>query len=460
MAPENALETVGNTSLEDIAMLSMEFGRLLMECGARALVVDEIVRTVARGLGAERADLRIGYASLAITVGIGGEGITRMLKVGPLGVNQRLGQSVRELAWAVGRGELTAAAASSRLNALAQNPQRYAGWLVDLAVGMACASFGRLLGIDWAALGPVFLAAAVGQWLRRQSAVRQVNVFMAATLVATTASALAGLGASLLRSLTLDTAMIASVLLLIPGIPALNAQNDILEGHPTLGSARAVWVAVILVFITLGVWLGQTLLAQWGLAGDGGPLGAPSAQRLPYLLHQTLFGALAAIGFGVLFNMHSRALLWCGAAGALGLAVRTTGLSLGWTLEGASFAAALIVGSGARLLHARLSFSRNTLGATGCIPMIPGGFAAKAILGLIALTRADVLNSDQTLILSVQNALRVVFTIGAMGTGLAISSMLLRVRRARSSAFLPQYLKVKWAVLVNSLTRFFNNLIF
>jgi uncharacterized membrane protein YjjP (DUF1212 family) len=33
--------------------------------------------------------------------------------------------------------------------------------------------------------------------------------------------------------------MIAPVLLLVPGVPAFNAQYDILEGRPTLGSARA-----------------------------------------------------------------------------------------------------------------------------------------------------------------------------------------------------------------------------
>jgi len=417
------------TSLEDIAVLSMEFGRLLMECGASALVSDEIVHKVARGLGADLVDLRIGYASLAITVGIKGEGITRMRKVGPLGVNHRLDHSVRELARVVGRGELTVAATRSKLEALAQNPQRYPGWLVDIAVGMACASFGRLLGLDWAAFVPVFIGAALGQWLRRQSAARLLNVFVATTLVAFIASALSGLGASLLRSLTVDTAMFASVLLLVPGVPALNALNDILEGHPTLGSARAVWVVVILVFLTVGVWLGQMLLGQWHLAGDGSPLGAPWAHRLPYLLHQTVFGALAAVGFGVMFNMHNRALLWCGAAGGLGLAVRSMGLSLGWTLEGASFAAALAAGSGVQLIHARIGASRNTLGVAGCIPMIPGGFAARAILGLITLTRPIIQNPDQTLILAVQDALRVVLTVGAMGTGLAIPSMLLRATK-------------------------------
>jgi uncharacterized membrane protein YjjP (DUF1212 family) len=424
-------ETIKRASLEDIAMVSMEFGRLLMECGASARIVDDIVDTVARGLGAERVDLRIGYASLALTVGIGGEGITRMRKVGPLGVNQRLDHAVRELAGEVHRGETSASAAQVKLNGLVQRCPRHPGWLVDLAVGLACASFGRLLGVDWAGLGPVFFAAALGQNFRRQFAAFHVNVFIAATLVAFTASALSGLGARLLGSLTVDTAMIAGVLLLVPGVPSLNAQNDILEGRPTLGSARAVWVAVCLVFLTVGVWLGQMLLGDWRLIGAGSPIGSVLSQGLPFLIHQTLCGGLAALGFGILFNMRPQALFWCGAGGALALAVRTTGLGWGWTLEGASFAAALAVGSGVQIFQEQIGVSRNTLAVAGCIPMIPGGFAAKAILGLFALTAPTVQNADQTLLISVQNSLRVMFTIGAMGTGLAIPSMLLRVRHRK-----------------------------
>jgi uncharacterized membrane protein YjjP (DUF1212 family) len=424
-------ETAEHASLEDIAMLAMEFGRLLMECGAGGGVVDEIVSTVARGLGAERVDLRIGYASLAITVRVGNEGITRMRRVGALGVNQRLDYSLRELAAAVGRGEFTASAAQSQLNALAQNPPRHPGWLVDIAVGGACACFGRLLGIDWASFGPVLLASTLGQWARRQLALRKVNVFISAILVAFAASALSGVGAHVLRSLTVDTAMIASVLLLVPGVPLLNALNDILEGRPTLGSARVVWVVVILIFQAVGVWLGQMLLGDWRMVAAGNPTGAALAQGLPYLLHQTIFGCLAAIGFGVLFNMGGPALLWCGAGGALALAIRTIGLGFDWTLEAASFAAALAVGGGVQFLQEWMGFPRHTLDVAGCIPMVPGGFAAKAILGLIALTQPAVQHADATLIISVQNAVRVAFTIGAMGTGLAIPSML-RVRTLKS----------------------------
>jgi uncharacterized membrane protein YjjB (DUF3815 family) len=152
---------------------------------------------------------------------------------------------------------------------------------------------------------------------------------------------------------------------------------------------------------------------------------------LTHLLHQTVFGGLAAMGFGVLFNIGPRALLWCGASGSLALAIRTVGLQLGWSLEAASFAAALAVGSVAQILQDHIAVSRNALDVAGVIPMVPGGFAAKAILGLFALTAPVPQAADQTLILSVENTLRVMFTMGAMGTGLAIPSLLLRVRRTK-----------------------------
>lgn len=79
-------------ALEPIAMVALDAGRMMMEAGASATGVKSIVERFALGLGAERVDLRIGYASLAITIGVGQAGITRMRKVGHLGVNQRLDQ--------------------------------------------------------------------------------------------------------------------------------------------------------------------------------------------------------------------------------------------------------------------------------------------------------------------------------------------------------------------------------
>lgn len=85
----------------------------------------EPIAMVALDLGAERVDLRAGYASLAVTIGIGDSDITRMRKVGELGVNQRLDQELWHLAKRVSRAELTLEQARVRLARLPAETPRH-----------------------------------------------------------------------------------------------------------------------------------------------------------------------------------------------------------------------------------------------------------------------------------------------------------------------------------------------
>jgi uncharacterized membrane protein YjjP (DUF1212 family) len=252
----------GRESLEAIAILALEFGRLLMETGSSARHVDEITTQVAVGLGAERVDLEVDYTSLAITIGAGPDAVARMRRVGPLGVNETLHRALNEVSARIAQGGFTVEEARTELTDLLHKSPSHSGWVVAVAVGVACAAFGRLLGVDWVAVGPIFVAAALGQTVRRQLTLHKVNAFISAAVVACLGSGLCGLGARWAGSHTLATDMIAPVLLLVPGVPAFNAEYDILEGYPTLGSARAVWVVVMVIFMTAGVWLAQGLLGE------------------------------------------------------------------------------------------------------------------------------------------------------------------------------------------------------
>ena len=151
--------------------------------------------------------------------------------------------------------------------------------------------------------------------------------------------------------------------------------------------------------------------------------------NLLFILHQTVCGAIAAAGFGVLFNVGLRQLPWCAASGALALGVRTVCLGSGWALEGASFVAALAAGVAVQLLSlVRPDTAHHALDVVGCIPLIPGSFAAKAILGLYALTSENAAVNSESFMVTVQYTLRVIFTLGAIGTGLALPALLRRVR--------------------------------
>jgi uncharacterized membrane protein YjjP (DUF1212 family) len=246
--------------LDRVAEAALCAARVLMEAGVRANLVHEDASRIARGLGAEHVDLRSGYASLEITITRGTSRVTRMAEVGPLGVNYRLSHAIRTLAERIWCRGITPAEALSEMTRLKRDTGRHAPWVVALAVGIACAAFGRLLGMDWAAFIPVAASGAIGQSVRHSLLRRGANVFVVAACVAFLASSLAELGAQWAASTTLDVAMIASVLLLVPGVLALDAQYDILDGHPTLGTARAVVVGMILIFTATGVLISRAVL--------------------------------------------------------------------------------------------------------------------------------------------------------------------------------------------------------
>ncbi len=259
-AGENDPVRKRHRDLEKIAMTTLHAVRILIETGARAHVAHEGAMMIARGLGADEVGLRSGYASLAITVSSNSNTITRMMTVGPHGVNHRLNHAVRSLAVQVAKGQMTVDETNRTLDRLEKETPRHPIWLVALAVGLACASFGRLFGVDWAAFLPVMIAGTIGQYLRHLLLHRGVNPFIVAAAIAFLAASIGGLGGRLAGSGTINLAMMASILLLVPGVPATNAQTDIMDGYPAMGSARAVTVIMIMIFATTGIWLAEVLL--------------------------------------------------------------------------------------------------------------------------------------------------------------------------------------------------------
>ena len=144
--------------------------------------------------------------------------------------------------------------------------------------------------------------------------------------------------------------------------------------------------------------------------------------------HQAAFGGLAAWGFGVLFNFDGRSLVWCTALGALALGVRTLALAGGWSLEAESFAAALAAGAVVALSSRQRGEGADMIALAGCIPMVPGAFFGKAILGLFLVTAPAPAHAEQTAIFTVVAMTRVILTLGAIGAGLAIPQQMSRHR--------------------------------
>ncbi|WP_319772228.1 threonine/serine exporter family protein [Breoghania sp.] len=407
--------------LASIAMAALEAGRMLLSTGAKCTVVRSGMIMVATGLGADRADVRVGFASISVTVGDGPRTVTRMLGVGHHGVNMKLSHRLRSICARAARGEMTCEEVHAELAGAEKASVRYPAFVIALAAGIACAAFGRLLGVDWPAFAPILVAGTIGQWVRMRMVHFHVNGFVIAGTVAFLSSLLAAFMSIYAGSGLIQVAMTAAVLMMVPGIPAMNSQMDIIEGYPTLGSARALSVGMILIFLTIGVGLARLCLT------------GPDMSMEPLrngIVHQMVFGAIAAAGFGVLFNFNHGNLVLSGVVGAIALGVRTLGMEEGWNLATASFVAALTVAIVVEMVGFlptnKYCQAGKALALAGCIPMIPGSAAAHWLIGLFGLMSHTPVDAVPVLTAAIQSGLLVIFTIGGIGSALAIVSSLAR----------------------------------
>ena len=151
---------------------------------------------------------------------------------------------------------------------------------------------------------------------------------------------------------------------------------------------------------------------------------------LSLALTDALWSALAALGFAVLFNVPVRTLPGCMVCGALGHMLRTVLISLGLGFELASLVGATAVGFIGTAFARRWETPAMVFTVSGVIPMIPGVFAFRAMLGVINLISAlDAQAGLAALYETSFNAARTGLILGALAVGIAAPTLLFHRRR-------------------------------
>ena len=231
--------------------LLVRAGSLLLQHGADAGRVEASLKRMERGLGIDRIDAVVMSKTILLTATRADAHHTRVARVPIVGVNLNILSEVEQLLGRFQQGQVTPAQLAPELERIAILPHHYSRGVIVAASGLACAAFCRLFGGDWAALAITGVAAAVAARVRIELNQREVNYFLVALLTALVASLLAS--GALWFSDTPQSALTASVLLLVPGVPLINAGVDILRGYISAGLARATTSLVVFLGIALGL---------------------------------------------------------------------------------------------------------------------------------------------------------------------------------------------------------------
>ncbi|WP_422411417.1 MULTISPECIES: threonine/serine exporter family protein [unclassified Endozoicomonas] len=153
------------------------------------------------------------------------------------------------------------------------------------------------------------------------------------------------------------------------------------------------------------------------------------------LLEKCLWAALVAMGYAALFTSPIRA-FWASAfLAALGYGLRGVALQFGLDLLTSTLLASCTMG----LLSIQLAHWVHTpttvFMAPAVIPMVPGVYAYRSIMGLMEMSQATTFSSD-LLMQTVSYGLNTLFILLSLAVGVTIPSLLFKNRSVKDIRFL------------------------
>ncbi len=144
------------------------------------------------------------------------------------------------------------------------------------------------------------------------------------------------------------------------------------------------------------------------------------------VLQDFFWSGVVAVGFAVLFNVPRKTLIACFICGACGHALRTLLMQLGVSIAPATLAGAATVGLMSDLFARRLETPSLVFGICGAVPMVPGSFAYRAMLGVIRLATTAPASTEPILMETAVNFVNTGLILAALALGITMPMLLFR----------------------------------
>nr|WP_113865452.1 threonine/serine exporter ThrE family protein [Brenneria salicis]NMN90497.1 uncharacterized membrane protein YjjP (DUF1212 family) [Brenneria salicis ATCC 15712 = DSM 30166]RBP64824.1 uncharacterized membrane protein YjjP (DUF1212 family) [Brenneria salicis ATCC 15712 = DSM 30166]RLM31548.1 hypothetical protein BHG07_04620 [Brenneria salicis ATCC 15712 = DSM 30166] len=255
---------VSETSQQrEITRLCIQCALLLLQHGAESMVVEKLSSRLGMALGVDSVETSISANAIVLSTIIQGHCLTSTRKNVDRGINMHVVTEVQHAVIMAEHRLLDAAGVEKRFSHI--KPLRYPRWLMVSIVALSCGCFSRLNGGGWDAFVVTMIASGLAMYVRQVFTARHMNPMINFCITAFVATSASGLLMKLsVFQQTSTVAMAASILLLVPGFPLINAVADMFKGHVNTGLAR--WTVASL--LTLATCIGVVMaLALWGLRG-------------------------------------------------------------------------------------------------------------------------------------------------------------------------------------------------
>jgi uncharacterized membrane protein YjjP (DUF1212 family) len=282
-----------------------------------------------------------------------------------------------------------------------------------LAFGLASASVAGLLRLPWLDIATAGITGLLIGLLEVATQSRPRLKEASEALAAMLAAMIAVLVASFIGPLNLNTVIIASLIVLMPGLALTNAVNELTNQNLVSGTARFAGAITTVLKLAIGMIVVLTAAEMVGLRAEVRAL-RPQPDWV-----EGLALLLAAYAFAVLFRCHRRDFPLVMLAAASGyLIARGVGDAFGSTIG--VFMAALAMTAAGNAYGRWMNRPGALVRLPGIIMLVPG---SASLRGLLALIQQQDVQAGQAAALAAANILI------ALIAGLLLGNLLIPTRR-------------------------------
>ena len=399
---------------DERSRLVLDFARLLYVNGQATEQTVSAAERLARALGL-RASLIPRWGVLQLVVDDPQGMLTTQVAADPAGVEMARVASAMRAIGDIEAGRLTADVAAKTIadiSTLAPTPT----WLFALAAACGAVALAVIFGVQHMPVAAlIFVSAGAGAFLRRALGQLSTNLFIQPFCAALLAGIIGAIAVRFELSSSLRLVAVCPCMVLVPGPHFLNGALDLIQGRISLGGARLLYSALIVVAISVGLLLGLALL--------GVSLPADPAGRAVPLWQDVIAAGVAVAAYSVFFSTPLHMLPWPVATGMFAHALRWAAIAqFGFGVPMGALVACIAVALILTPVSRRTHMPFAAIGFASVVSLIPGVYLFRMASGLLQLAGGGE-GSLELLNATTADGLVAAITILAMSFGLIVPKM-------------------------------------
>lgn len=413
-------EAVASPFEERVRFLT-ELGRRLHLAGVSASRLEGAVESVGRSIGVE---CQIWSTPTGLLLSLGDASVanptqqTRVLRLDPGDVDLRNLAALDAIAEEVVRNQRTLDQAWEAMRALDRPLTVRQQLLTVAAFGVAAAAVAGLLRTGWIDIAVSGTIGLIIGWIALLSRTRPHLGAASEALAALVATTLATMFAHFVAPLSLQTVIVASLIVLMPGLSLTTAVAELASQQLVTGTTRFAGAMTVLLKLTFGSVAASQLMHALGWTPQ-----IAAASTLPRSVE--IFATIAAAAsFAVLFKAARRDIWLVMGSAILGYVLTRVGGELFGSVASGSFAGAVFFSS--LVMAALANLYGRIAGRPGALIRVPGiMLLVPGSVGFRAL--GFVMEKDYSL--GVDTLVAVLSALLALVAGLLFGSLLVPPRR-------------------------------